>query len=85
MNYFFVKLIFVFQQGVIGFIGFESVVVWLMDEFFLDVGIYIGIVVVFDFLFVLIFYLQLVLGDLNGFIYRIVVWSYQFRNEGEGW
>jgi hypothetical protein len=76
MNYLLAKLISVSQQGATGPTGLESAAVWLMDEPLLDAGTHTGTAAVPDFPFVLISYLQLVLGDLNGFIHRIVVWSH---------
>lgn len=75
-NYLLAKLISVSQQGAIGPAGLESAAVWLMDEHLLDAGTHTGTAAVPAFPFVLISYLQLVLGDLNGFIHGIVAWSH---------
>lgn len=76
MNYLLAKLISISQQGAIGPAGLGSVAVWLMDEHLLDAGTHTGTAAVPDFPFVLISCLQLVLGDLNGFIHGIVTWSH---------
>lgn len=76
MNYLLAKLISISQQEAIGPAGLGSVAVWLMDEHLLDAGTHTGTAAVPDFPFVLISCLQLVLGDLNGFIHGIVTWSH---------
>lgn len=76
MNYLLAKLISISQQGAIGPAGLGSVAVWLMNEHLLDAGTHTETAAVPDFQFVLISYLQLVLGDLNGFIHGIVTWSH---------
>lgn len=76
MNYLLAKLISVSQQGVTGPTGLESAAVRLMDEHLSDAGTHTGTAAVPDFPFVLVSYLQLVLGDLNGFIHRTVAWSH---------
>lgn len=75
-NYLLAKLIPIPQQGAIGPTGLESAAVWLMNEHLLDLVINTGTAAVPGFPFVLISYLQLVLGDLNGFIHGIVAWSH---------
>ena len=56
--------------------GFASAAVWLMDECLLDPGTHTRTAAAPAFPFALISYLQLALGDLNGFIHRVVAYSH---------